>query len=47
MVYESYQEEDEVVLTCLDVHFPVIAAYEDVSFAEENEEEEEADWERE
>lgn len=28
-------ENDEVILACLDVHFPLAAAYEDVLFTEE------------
>ncbi len=41
-IYEAFQPEDEIELDCLDVHFPLMAAYEDVEFTEmENSEDEE------
>lgn len=52
-LYEPLQEEDEVALACLDVQFPLAAAYEDVLFTEEevtdekDELDEEGDWDEE
>jgi Uma2 family endonuclease len=33
-IYEAYQPDDEIELVSLDVHFPLMAAYEDVEFSE-------------
>ena len=33
-IYEASQPGDEIELECIDVHFPLMAAYEDVEFAE-------------
>jgi Uma2 family endonuclease len=33
-IYEAYQPDDEIELVSLDVHFPLMAAYEDVEFTE-------------
>jgi Uma2 family endonuclease len=33
-IYEAYQPDDEIELSSLDVHFPLMAAYEDVEFGE-------------
>lgn len=50
-LYESFQEGDDVVLTSLNVQFPLAAAYEDVFPTEEeeiiDEEEEDDGWEEE
>jgi Uma2 family endonuclease len=33
-LYEAYQPDDEIELVSLDIHFPLMAAYEDVEFSE-------------
>ncbi len=45
-LYESLQAGDEVTLTCLAVHFPLAAAYEDVLFEnnDTSDEDEDDDW---